>query len=198
MGSTAHHCLVTSPPPPLLSSRVSVYTCASKCGPSISLCIQKRDFGIASRPVHLVTRFPPPHWRGKKENGRSHLCPPNSSACPRDTPRTPGSSFLLLLRGRGRYFRGNARDNSNISCRLRWNQERTRRFLDLNFNDFFFNRFEVNDLREKGTTKKRTSKMLMFPKVYYFWRIYSSDWQRVNPRLRSSVWKKKGFPASRK
>lgn len=51
MGSTAHQCLVTPPPPPPTpaTQRVSVYTCAGKCGLSISLCIQKRDFGIASR-----------------------------------------------------------------------------------------------------------------------------------------------------
>lgn len=79
-----------------VSQPVSVYTCASKCGPSISLCIQKRDFGIASRPV--IPFIPSlaslrPIEGDKKENGRFHLCPPNSSACPGDT----SSSRLIVL-----------------------------------------------------------------------------------------------------
>lgn len=36
----------------------------------------------------------------KKGNGQFHLCPRNSSACPGDTLRNPGSAFLLLLKGR--------------------------------------------------------------------------------------------------
>jgi len=36
---------------------------------------------------------------------------------------------------------------------------------------------------------KKNVEMLMSSKVYYFWRIYSSD-RRVNPQFRSSVWKK--------
>lgn len=175
MGSTAHHCLVTvisstSSPLPPPSSYIPVYTCASKCGPSISLCIQRRDFGIASRPVHPVTRFPPSHWRGKKENGRFHLCPPNSSACLRDTPRTPGSSFLLLLDGE-RHFRGNTRDNSSISCRPVETKNVSSILILMNF-------FSIDlkwILSEKERDDEKKSKMLMFPKVYYFWRIYSSD-----------------------
>lgn len=45
-------------------------------------------------------------FKGQKGNGRFHLRPPNSSACPGDTRRSLGSSFFVLFSRKGeRYLR---------------------------------------------------------------------------------------------
>lgn len=81
MGSTALHCLVTSSACLLC---VSVYTCAGKCGPSISLCIQKRGFRIASRLVIPTLAFLRPIEGGKKRKWTILPLPSKLFACPGD------------------------------------------------------------------------------------------------------------------
>lgn len=62
--------------------RVPIYTCAGKCGPSISLCIWERDFGIASRLVIPSLASLRPIERAKKKTDDFTLALGNSQLVP--------------------------------------------------------------------------------------------------------------------